>query len=144
MEQKDYLMREIEKIGLVLRAAIGKLLNTSEIQALPAENPTEKIKEMLLDETGFDMNAYLILNETDSGEYLLQFKGMNPVNCELLADIMVQFGNREQPVTNRVYFEKALQLYEFCKKTDRTYSFDRERKILEIIKQTENHDPHLH
>ncbi len=132
MEQKDYLMREIEKIGLLLRAIIGSLINKKEDFSITAENHFEKAKEMLLNETGFDLNKFLTLNEAASNIYLLQFKGINPANIELLAEAMTQFGLNEQSGNKRMFFEKALQLYELCERTDRTFSFDRERKISEI------------
>jgi hypothetical protein len=132
MEQKDYLMREIEKIGLLLRAIIGSLFNNKENLSLTVETHFEKTKEMLLDEIGFDLTKFLKLNEMDSNTYLLQFKGINSENIELLAEIMAQFGIKDQSDDKSLYFKKAIQLYEFCERTDKTFSLNRERKIKEI------------
>ena len=132
MEQKDYLIREIEKIGLLLRAIIGSLINKKENLSITAENHFENTKEMLMIEIGFDLTKFLTLNETASNIYLLQFKGINPENIELLAEVMAQIGINEQTDNKRIFFEKAIQLYELCVRTDKTFSLDRERKIEEI------------
>ncbi|MEI7500404.1 MAG: hypothetical protein WCK84_08125 [Bacteroidota bacterium] len=133
MEQKDYLMREIEKIGLLLRSIIDSLFNKKENLSITVENHFEKAKEMLLNEIGFDLNKLLTLNETDSNLYLLQFKGITSENIELLADAMAQFGIKEQSDHKRLFFEKAIQLYELCERRDKTFSINRERKIKEIV-----------
>ncbi|MCX6252789.1 MAG: hypothetical protein NTX61_18805 [Bacteroidetes bacterium] len=63
MEQKDYLMREIEKIGLLLRAIIGSLSNKKENLSLKIEDHFENTKELLLNEIGFDLGKFLTLDE---------------------------------------------------------------------------------
>jgi len=50
MEQRDYLLREIEKIGLILRAILGTLFNKTESLAIGIENPFEQTKELLSNE----------------------------------------------------------------------------------------------
>lgn len=132
MEQKDYLMKEIEKIGLLLRAIIGGFINKKENLYITAENHFEITKEMLLNEIGFDLNRFITLNEAASNMYLLQFKGINSENIELLAEVITQFGIHEQSGDKRMFFEKAIQLYELCERTDKTFSLDRNRKINEI------------
>ena len=133
MEQKDYLMREIEKIAILLRAILGGLINKKEDFSLTIENHFEKTKELLLNETGFDLDKFLTMDEASSSIYLRQFKGINPGNIELLAEVMAQFGRNEQSDNKRLFSEKALQLYRLCDRTDKTFSFDRKKKIEEII-----------
>jgi hypothetical protein len=132
MEQKDYLMREIEKLAILLRAILDDLINKKEDFSLTIENHFEKTKELLLNETGFDLDKFLTMDEASSSIYLRQFKGINPGNIELLAEVMAQFGRNEQSDNKRLFSEKALQLYRLCDRTDKTFSFDREKKIEEI------------
>ncbi|MCX6245733.1 MAG: hypothetical protein NTU98_13645 [Bacteroidetes bacterium] len=132
MEQKDYLMREIEKIGVLLWAIIDSLINNKENLSLTVETHFEKTKEILLNEIGFDLDEFLTFEETASDVYLLQFKGMNSGNIELLAEVLAQFGRNEQSENKRLFFKKALQLYALCERRDKTFSFDRERKINEL------------
>ncbi len=133
MEQNDYLLREIEKIGLVLRAILGNLFNKSENLAIRIHNDFEKTNEQLLNEIGFNLKYFLTLDDSAINEYLVKFNGLKTANLELLAELIFFFGENENSDTKRVFLEKALQLYELCKRTDKTYSFDREKKI-NIIK----------
>lgn len=134
MEQKDYLMREIEKIGLLLRTILDILIHRKENLSLTAENHFDNLKEMLNHQTGFDLNHLMLLHGAAAGEYISQFHGMNSENLELLADIMFQSGISVQPDQQRTYLEKAIQLYELCSDLDKTYSPARENKINEIKK----------
>ena len=52
MEQKDYLLREIEKIGLMINAIRQKLFGGKENLAITLESQIEAAKGMLLNEIG--------------------------------------------------------------------------------------------
>jgi hypothetical protein len=132
MEQKDYLMKEIEKIGILFRALLGTLITKKEDFSLTTESHLEMTKEILLSEMGFDLDRFLSLDEESSGSYLLQFKGINGENKELLAEIISHFGRNMQSQSKRLFLEKALQLYIICEKTDKTFSFNRKTRIKEI------------
>ena len=132
MDQEDYLMREIAKIGLLLRAIINNFLNRNENLAITTGDYFENTKELLINEINFDMDKFLVLNESDSLDYLSQFKGINSENLELLAEIVSQFGIDDRTNNKSVFLKKALQLYNLCENEDMTFSFDRERKIKEI------------
>lgn len=132
MEQRDYLLREIEKIGLILRAILGTLFNKTENLAIGIENPFEQTKELLIYEIGFDLDTFLTLDEPATKEYLSGFDGFNPSNLELLAEILYNSGLSGKAENNKIYLEKALQLYEMCSNIDKTYSGPRESRITEI------------
>ena len=132
MEQKDYLMREIEKIGLLLRSILGSLTNKNENLSIEITNPFAQTKELLINEINFDLEKFLILDESATKEYLSNFTGINSSNLDLLAEIVFQFGISEQSDKKRIFLEKALQLYELCSNTDKTFSSARERRINEI------------
>ncbi len=88
MQKEDYLMREIEKTALVLRTILNSLKGKREDLALKQENPFAQTSEMLLNETCFDINLFLTLDEEAAGLYLSQFKGINTGNLEMLAEII--------------------------------------------------------
>lgn len=132
MEQKDYFLREIEKIGLVLRAIFNHLIGKKEDLSVPINTQFDITTEQLFGDIGFDFNHYLSLDEAASEAYLIGFDGMNPDNLELLADIIYLLGLNAPSDNQNVLFHKALHLYQFCEKLDKTYSYGRERKILEI------------
>ncbi len=133
MEQKDYLLREIEKIGMVLRAILNKLFAVKGNLSITIENEFEQTNELLLSETGFDLKHFLTLDESALEEYISRFKGMNAANLELLAGIIANLGDNDNSADNKHILEKALQVYMLCEKTDKTFSFERQNKI-EAIK----------
>jgi len=132
MEQKDYLLREIEKIGLLLRMIINKIISSDENFAIAQEQQFEKEKELLLNEIGFDMEFFLSLESTDIEKYLSKFDGIRGPNIELTADILREMGMKTDGDIARKYFSKALKLYELCNSLDKTFSFARENKISEV------------
>jgi hypothetical protein len=132
MGQEDYLLREIEKIAIMLRFILGKLTGNKENPAITIEKQFEDTNELLFNEINFDLDTFLSLNESDSREYISHFKGNSPENLELLAEIIFQFGLNKNRGGQSAYFQKALQLYEFCNLTDKTYSLDREARINKI------------
>ena len=129
MGQEDYLLREIEKITLMLRLILSKLTGNKDNQAITIEKQFEETSELLLAELNFDLEKFLKLNESDSAEYISHFKGNNPANLELLAEIISQLGFNEDHAHERVCLQKAVQLYEFCNIISKTYSVERENKI---------------
>jgi hypothetical protein len=132
MEQKDYLLREIEKIGAIFSLIFSKLSGKEKNQALTIEKQFEDEKGMLLRETGFDMDLFLSLKETGIKEYLSKFARINTANTELLADILKEMGLHTHSSLAKKYLKRALILYVLCNSLDKTYSFQREDKINEI------------
>ncbi len=141
MEQKDYLLREIEKIGLIIRHIWQKLFGGNENTSLTVEKKMNDVSEMLLNETGFDLNKFMLLNTQESNDYIVDFKGFSVENIELLADLMTQICFQRNSSDSKIYLEKALQLYELCNLKSSTYSLTRENKIdalKEAIKSNKN------
>ena len=134
MEQKDYLLREIEKIGVIINAIRQKIFGGKDNLAITVEKQFEEAKEMMLSETNFDFDKFLALNPEKSNEYICNFQGFSIENIELLADCISQMGSNDQTDNSKMYFEKALQLYELCNLKSRTYSFERETKINSLRK----------
>lgn len=133
MEQKDFFLKEIEKIGLVLRAILNNFLGKSENLSTTIKSGLEVTNEQLFDEIGFDLKQFLMKDELTSKKYIASFKGINSINLELLADIIFQMSINKQTTDKGIFLKKALFLYELCNKTDKTFSFERENKI-KIIK----------
>jgi len=129
MGQEDYLLREIEKIAIMLRFILSKLIGNNENPVITIERQFEETKELLFNEINFDLDSFLELNESDSKEYISHLKGKSTENLELLAEIIYQLGLNLKLEDRSVYLEKALQIYEFCNLADKTYSLDREAKI---------------
>lgn len=129
MERRDYILLEIEKIGLILTAIKQKLFGGKENLSITIEKQMEETKDVLLNELKFDMDKFLALDRDESEQYLSEFKGFNVKNTEQLADVISQIGFAEK---SKKHLEKGLQLYELCNLNSKTYSWGRERKITEI------------
>jgi hypothetical protein len=126
------LLREIEKIAIMLRYILGKLTGNKENSAISVERQFEETNELLFKEINFDLDSFLKQNESDSKEYISHLKGNSSENLELLADVIYHLGLNAKREYRIVYLEKALQVYEFCNLTDKTYSLDREARINKI------------
>jgi len=132
MQQKDYLLREIEKMGLLLKMIFNKIAGKKENYALTVENQFEEEKELLLHETGFNIDVFLLIEESGIEQYISKFDGIRGSNIELLADILKAIGEKTDSAKTKEYLVRALKLYELCNSLDKTFSFDRENKISEI------------
>ncbi|HPG74173.1 MAG TPA: hypothetical protein PLM49_07775 [Bacteroidales bacterium] len=129
MEQKDYLLREIEKIGLILRAIRIALTGGSENMAVRAEKHNSNAKNMLRDQLNFDIEAFMVMNASDSACYMNQFKGFDTNNIDMLADVIVGMATTTTGDESLKYYEKALFLLEYSNDKSKTFSMERENMI---------------
>ena len=132
MVQRDYILREIEKIGVMISAFRQKIFGGKENLAITLEKQIENAKGMLLNEINFDLDKFLVLSTEDSNEYISNFDGFSVENIELLAGCLSQIGFNDKCGNSKKYLEKALQLYELCNLKSRTFSLEREANILTI------------
>jgi len=129
MEQKDFILREIERLGQVITAIRQKLLGGNNRLAISVEKEVDDAKGMLLAEVEVDFDKLLDLNKEETADYVNSFKGFNAVNIELFAEYMAQIGFNTESDKSKIYLEKALQLYELTNVKSETYSFEREKSI---------------
>ena len=127
MEQKDYLQREIEKIGAIIGLIREKFFKKDG----NIEKQLQNAKEVLQEELDFDFDRFLSLSIDESYEYISRFTGFNVANIEQLADLTSQIGF-SSPNSSKIYLQKALQLYFLCSMVDKAYSYDREDHIAMI------------
>jgi hypothetical protein len=134
MEQKDYILREIEKIGVLLRLIFNKLARKEGGIGAPIEYQFEDVKSLLLEEIGFDLDLFLSLKDSEIEQYLYKFNGFKDANLELFADVLKEFGLNSDTEQAKKSLASALKIYELCNSKDKTFSFEREEKIQEIKK----------
>lgn len=135
MQHEDYIIREIEKFGLIINAVRNMLFGGKDNFAITVENKMDEAKGMLLNEISFDLDMFLALSDEKTSEYLSRFGGFNIENIESLAEVITQMGFSAQSENSEKYFEKALLLYRFCNLKDNTYSIDREINITAIKRE---------
>jgi len=129
MERKDFILREIEKISVLLQYLIGKFVPSKSIEEL---QQTEKlINDEFKEAFGNNLNYILKLEEKDFDSEFSQKKGFNFENIELLADLLYTIGNDEIK-TKPDYLHKALLIYEYIDKKSKTFSFERINKINDL------------
>ena len=135
MVQRDYILREIEKIGAIFSAIKQKLFGGKDNFSITVENQIENIKGTLLSEMNFDLNKFLEMDIADSNEYICSFEGFSVENIEHLAECISKIGFNDKNEDSKNYLEKALQLYNLCNSKSKTYSFEREKKIKAITEK---------
>jgi hypothetical protein len=135
MEQKDYILREIEKIGLMLRMLFDKIKHRDLREPESLELRKDEVLMQLTDATGFEVGRALNLEGDAFDTYLSSLHGFSIPNMELLADVMMRLGSGPGEESSQDYLKCALRLYEFCKNADRNYAMDREQKIRDIKKR---------
>jgi hypothetical protein len=132
MQQRDYLLREIEKIGMMLRAIRQKLIGGSDDLKITSRDRIEVAKEMLFNEMNFDLDNFLTLNQEESVEKIKSVEGLSEENLDYLAECIAHIGFMDESGKSETILHKALYLYDYSSKESRTFSFDREQKIAEI------------
>lgn len=132
MEQKDYLLREIEKIGVIINAMRQKIFGDKGNLSSSLEQQIENEKERLSKEINFDIHSFLKMSKDESNAYILGIDGFNVENIELLAECISELGFSDNCTDSKNYLEKALQLYELCNLQTDTYSIKRETNIIAI------------
>jgi hypothetical protein len=132
MERKDFLLLEIEKIGLIMNAIRQKLFGGRDQLATNIAHEVDKAKAMLLGELNFDLDKFCLLDSEASYQYLNSIEGFSIENIERLAELLSQIGFSQQSETSKKYLEKSLQLYEYCNRQSKSYSIEREGIIASI------------
>ena len=129
MERRDYLLREIEKIGMLMSAIRQKVFGGKDNLAITIEQQMVTLKGMLLNDANLDFDKLMNLDSRGTDEYLSNLNGFNVENIELLAETISEIGHEQN---SPGFLEKALQLFEICNLRDRTFSLKRDIKINRI------------
>jgi hypothetical protein len=135
MEQKDYLLREIEKIGVLLKALVAKLFGKESDLSIPGINRFEEVGNDLLEFAAFDMTSFLQMEHHEAIEYLKGFKGFNAGNIEHLSIILESLGADASPDRRASLLEKALLTLDYGIALDKTFIFEREHRRARLLQQ---------
>jgi hypothetical protein len=127
MPQTDFILREIEKIGAMLRMLIRRRVEQKDTR--DEEQLVEQTIAELYKETQLDMQEILQLEKKDFANHFVLNKGFNLENIELLADLLYHFSQVSDYSQKNSYSKKAIEIYEYINETSKTYSIDRDKKI---------------
>lgn len=132
MASRDYLIRQIEEMGLFLAILLRRILKLKE------ENQQDQIetaiREELLQELKLDIDQVIVLEKKDflvvAGEHFT-----TEDQLEKLADILKVLGQEKGPsfsMTKANYLQKSLFLFVHLQETSTVFSYERRVKILEL------------
>jgi hypothetical protein len=129
MASRDYLIRQIEEMGIFLALLLRRILK------MKAENQQEQmetaVKEALIQELKLDIDQVVMLDDPDFLEVAIKYFTSDD-QLEKLADILKVLGQDiELSFTlNKVnYLRKSLFLYIHLQESSTNFSFERKVKI---------------
>ncbi len=124
MGKEDYLTRQINQLGFVLKKILEKLTGTKGSDGL---SETVSVVNFKLDEQlDFDLEILDAIPDENIIEFLMRKEVFNYGNLELFADILIKIDKEK-------YAKKALQIYNYVNKITATFSFERDFKIKELM-----------
>ncbi len=133
MEQRDYILREIEKISVMLLAMLGKF------KRIKSKKQFEQERAMIdseLKEAGqLSIDKLLSFTDEEIVSYVDKNKGFDPGNMELLADLLDVFAKNLPENESRNLYKKAVLILEYIDHDTRTFSMDRSLKIKSLKKK---------
>lgn len=132
MPSRDYLIRQIEEMGIFLTILLRRILK------MKAEDQHEKmesvVREALTHELKLDIDQVIVLENKDFLSFAKEhFTSENQL--EKLADILKVLGQENASpfsITKANYLQKSLFLFVHLQETGSVFSFERRVKILEL------------
>jgi len=132
MASRDYLIRQIEEMGLFLAILLRRILKMKE------ENQQATIesvvKEALLQELKLDIDQVVVLENADFLAVTKQYFTSED-QLEKLADILKILGQdvgASLSLTKINYLQKSLFLFTHLQETSSVFSYERRTKIMEL------------
>ena len=128
MEQKDYLMREIEKIRVVLEAMLNKIKGGDS--DIPQVNENfDEVNKLFITDTRIDLSTLI---NSDSSQFDNIFKkenGYDEANIEHFAEILAEMANKAEGNLKEQLTQKAFETYEYVDNLSNSFSFGRKMKM---------------
>lgn len=132
MPSRDYLIRQIEEVGIFLTILLRRILKMKE------ENQQEQmesvVKEALTQEIKLDIDQVIVLENQDFLTVAKQYFTSDD-QLEKLADILKVLGQdieKSFTLTKVNYLQKSLFLYSYLQESSTNFSFERKMKIEEL------------
>ena len=135
MEQRDYLMRQIDQLGQALAKALAGLLGLEKPSQI--NEAIKTTNQFLKNELALDIEDLVAIPSADFINILIIEKKFTIESLRKLADILLFIADnssneKEQTTRNKLY-SKCLIILEYLEKTETTCFFD-QKMIIERIK----------
>lgn len=132
MASRDYLIRQVEEMGIFLAILLRRVLKMKEENQ---QNQMETaVKESLFQELKLDIEQIVVL-ENDDFLAVAKEHFTSENQLEKFADILMVLGKElvsTFSLTKANYLLKALLLFNYLQNTTTSFSYERRNKILEI------------
>ena len=134
--QRDYLLREIEKIGAMLRMLIRRAVEQKDKRE--EETDTEELVKDFFEESGFELEDLLNAKKEQLDKIVNSKNGFSPENIESLGDFLLALSEISELINQQKYLLKALELYQMVDEKTQTFSMLRAKKMDAIRDRLKN------
>ncbi len=131
MEQKDFILREIEKISVMLLGILGKASRNAGTEE-SRENFWNNARELLRKEEVLDLDYLVECSPEEFSRILSRDKGFDEKNIEMLADVLAGIYITTDREARKRVRARALDLYRYAASINKTYSFSRQEKMRKL------------
>lgn len=132
MQQSDYILREIEKISVLIMGLIGKLTEKKKSGIEVNEDAFNEAVTEFENNANFDIETVLRTPPDAFGLLFRRNRGMDARNTELVADLLVAMGEIALRENKMQYFETAMEVYTYLDHSAKTYSIERAAKMKQL------------
>lgn len=133
MERRDYLISQIQEIGLFFARLIARL--QKKVQDREEDRLMEDVRSALSVEFGWDLEELLFLDK-ESFISLMEDNLLTDDHYEKMASVFEFLGDYEPDdktlLRKELYLRKALLLLEYLEYKSFTYSLERQDRIAQI------------
>ena len=132
MASRDYLIRQIEEMGLFLAILLRRILKLKEENQL--EQLETVVREELLQELKLDIDQVIVLENEDFLNAIKEHLTTED-QLERLANILMVLGKenlKSYLLTKANYLQKSLFLFVYLQENSSVFSYERREKIQEI------------
>jgi hypothetical protein len=132
MASRDYLIRQIEEMGLFLAILLRRILKMKEENQQAAVESV--VKDALFQELKLDIDQVVVLENADFLVVAKQYFTSED-QLEKLADILKVLGQdvgASLSLTKINYLLKSLSLFTHLQETSSVFSYERRTKIMEL------------
>lgn len=136
MEQRDYLLRQIELMTQAIVALIRRLTGFKEDRSSSEEDIEQVTNEMLSGQMEMDLSDILEIPLEEISDRIINIKGIHLSNIELFAEVIYLNAKACLQTEKKVRLLMiALELYEYADRESGTFSIERHAKINDINSQ---------
>lgn len=126
MENKDYLMRQIEQLGAVLRRLLAGIV----AQQFPDTDANAESEKTLCDALSLQAGSLASTSSTALLMALQTHEGANEANQDLLAELLLTMADNSSDTQKAgAYRQQALDVLEQLNATSNSYDLERHGKV---------------